>query len=64
MQSLCVCVCVLPVLVGEKFEEAPQLLRHAGVTLHQRERREKHLVGNAQETTQQRVLQCTDRQST
>lgn len=29
------CACVLPVLVGEEFEEAPQLLRHTSIALHQ-----------------------------
>lgn len=29
------CVCVLPVLVGKEFEEAPQFLRHTSIALHQ-----------------------------
>lgn len=29
----------VPVLVGEEFKEAPELLGHAGVALHERERR-------------------------
>lgn len=46
-----------PVLVREELEEAPELLGHAGVALHQGERREQHLVGDAEETAQQGVLQ-------
>lgn len=52
-----VCVCLSPVLVGKEFEETPHFFRHASITLHQRERREEHLVCNAQETTQQCILQ-------
>lgn len=32
--------CALPVLVGEEFEEAPQLLRHTSIALHQGQRGE------------------------
>lgn len=46
----------LPVLVWEEFKEAPELLRHAGVALHECERRQQDLITHTEETTQQTFL--------
>lgn len=51
----------VPVLVREELEEAPDLLRHAGVAVHERERGQQHLVRNAEETAEQRFLKDTKR---
>ena len=45
-----------PVLVGEQLEEPPDLFRQAGVALQQGEGGEEHLVRDAQEAAQQRLL--------
>lgn len=36
----------IPVVIGEEFEEAPDLLWHAGIALHERQRRQQHLISN------------------
>lgn len=51
----------VPVLVREELEEAPDLLRHAGVAVHERERGQEHLVRDAEETAEQRFLKEPER---
>ena len=49
-------------LVGEQLEEAPDLFRQAGVALQQGEGGEEHLVRDAQEAAQQRLLESHARE--
>lgn len=51
----------VPVLVREELKEAPELLWHAGVAVHERERGQQDLVSNAEETAEQCVLRAKDR---
>lgn len=50
----------VPVLVREELKEAPELLRHAGVAIHERERGQQHLVSDAEETAEQHILRAKD----
>lgn len=45
-----------PVLVRKGFEHAPQLLRHAGIAVHQGKRWKQDLISNAQQTAEQCLL--------
>lgn len=49
-------------LVREELKEAPDLLGHAGVAVHERERGQQHLVSDAEETAEQRVLRAKGRE--